>query len=463
MSSLMSLGGPRRLGDPGRPPRVEPTGPIAPEWVEEVVPEPVEVLPRALRIGIALALVSLILLTRFGLNTGAYGLNFAVPVLYVMIFKGLADDRINLDLPGLLLYVSFISVGALSLMVNANLPYRQDGSMASLMLLASLYLPFVFVIKSYPLSREGWMWTMRLLLNISLFVAITGITQFYLQFVWKPTWLFDFSPLIPKAISADVLANSEITAGSFLKSNGFFLREPSAFSFLMAFSLICELALFKRWPRLAAYAFALMLSYSGTGLLALAFGLLFPFGFKTAVRVALIAVVGGVLFLLFGDALNLSFTLGRIGEFSAESSSGYIRYVAPMRMVYELIDTDVWTAFVGHGPGTVFHAERPYDFHDPTWAKLMYEYGVLGFASCLGLMAYGMSRSHAPVQIRATLFFNWLIQGGHLLTPESSLMCYVLLALWPSPEGNRPRYAGSTMPMTTQQFDELNDMKGSVR
>ena len=47
MSSLMSLGGPRRLGDPGRPPRVEPTGPIAPEWVEEVVPEPVEVLDDA--------------------------------------------------------------------------------------------------------------------------------------------------------------------------------------------------------------------------------------------------------------------------------------------------------------------------------------------------------------------------------------------------------------------------------
>lgn len=463
MSSLLSLGGPRRFGGASRPERVEPSGPIAPEWVEEVEPEPVEALPRPLRIGIALALVSLILLTRFGLNTGAYGLNFAVPILYVMIFKGLADDKVNLDLPGLLLYVAFISVGAISLMVNANLPYRQDGSMASLMLLASLYLPFVFVIKTYPMSREGWLWTMRLLLNISLFVAIAGIVQFYLQFVWKPTWLFDFSPLIPKAISADVLANSEIEAGSFLKSNGFFLREPSAFSFLMAFSLICELALFKRWMRLGVYAFALMLSYSGTGLLALGFGLLFPFGFKTVVRVSVIAVVGGILLLLFGDALNLSFTLGRIGEFSAESSSGYIRYVAPMRLVYELIDSDPWTAFLGHGPGTVFHAVRAYEFHDPTWAKLMYEYGVLGFVACLSLIAYGMSRSHAPVQIRATLFFNWLIQGGHLLTPESVLMCYVLLALWPAPETRRPRYAGSTMPMTTQQFDERHEMKGAMR
>jgi hypothetical protein len=426
------------------------------EWVDEVEPEPAEeLLPRGIRVGIVLAMVSLILLTRFGLNTGSYGLNFGVPVLYVMIFAGLAKDRFNLDLMGLILYTIFIGVGAVSLMANLNLGLDHDGSTASLILLAVLYLPFVFLLRPFAVSREAWMWTMRAFSNLALFVAVVGVFQFVLQFAWRPAWLFDFSPLIPKIISADVLANSSIYTGSAYKANGFFLREPSAFSFLMAFSLICEMALFKRWTRMCVFAAGLMLSYSGTGLLALAFGLMFPFGFKTAMRIGLIVVVGLILVVLFGDALNLTFTLGRINEFNSESSSGYIRYVAPMRLINEMIDSSAWTAFVGHGPGTIFHAGRTYEFHDPTWAKLLYEYGIVGFASCLGLMVYAMSRSHAPVQIRATLFFCWLVQGGHLLTPENVMLIYVLLSMWPAPGSERRRqFHGSTMPMTTMQFED---------
>lgn len=426
------------------------------DWVEEIDPEHApEVLPRALRVGIVLTMVSLILLTRFGLNIGSYGLNFGVPLIYIMAFIGLAKDRFNLDLPGLILYTMFVAVGAVSLLANLNLGHDRDGSFSSLLLLAVLYLPFVFLLRPFELSREAWTWTMRAFSNLALFVALVGVFQFCLQFVWNPPWLFDFSPLIPKALSTDILANSAIYTGSAYKSNGFFLREPSAFSFLMAFALICEMAMFKRWGRMGIFAAGLMLSYSGTGLLALGFGLMFPFGFKTAVRIGIIAVVGLVLVVLFGDALNLSFTLGRVNEFNSESSSGYIRYVAPMRLIKELIDSDAWTAFVGHGPGTIFHAGRTYEFHDPTWAKLLYEYGMVGFSACLGLMLYAMCRSPAPVQIRATLFFCWLVQGGHLLTPENVLLIYVLLAMWPLPGNPRNRqFRGSTMPMTTMQFDE---------
>ncbi|HZE92727.1 MAG TPA: hypothetical protein VE029_13615, partial [Rhizobacter sp.] len=217
------------------------------------------------------------------------------------------------------------------------------------------------------------------------------------------------------------------------KSNGFFFKEPSGFSFVMAFSILCEMALFKRMRRIAVYGLGLLLSYSGTGILALAIGLMFPFGLKTAMRIGIIAIVGLLIFLLFGDALNLSFTLSRIGEFNAESSSGYIRYIAPMRLISELVDSDPWTAFVGHGPGTILRATRVYEFHDPTWAKLLFEYGLFGFTSFLMLMGFSMSRSKAPIQIRVTLFVNWLIMGGHLLTPESVLMIYVLFGLWPEP------------------------------
>jgi len=429
---------------PGR----RPSGPVPLDWVEEVRTVEPPLMPRGLKVGIVLALLSLIVLTRFGINTGSYGLNFAVPVLYVMIFAGFAKDRIELDLPALLLFTLFMSCAAAALLLNLNLPHDGGGSPASLILLAVLYIPFLFVLKPFSMSREAWLWTMRAFIHIATVVAMFGIVQFCLQFVWRPPWLFNFSPYIPKFIGVDVLFNSAIYTGSAYKSNGFFLREPSAFSFLMAFALICEMAIFKRWWRMGLFAAGLMLSYSGTGLLALAFGLLFPFKMKTAARIAIIAVVGVLIYVLFGEALNLQFTVSRLGEFNSERSSGYIRYVAPMRLIGEMIDSDAWTALLGHGPGTIFHATRAFEYHDPTWAKLLYEYGLLGTTGCLGLMLYTTSRSHAPVQVRATLLFNWLVQGGHLLTPESVMLVYVLLALWPAPERVGRRFHGSTMPMT---------------
>jgi len=142
------------------------------EWVDEVDPEHApEALPRALRVGIVLMMVSLILLTRFGLNIGSYGLNFGVPVVYVMILIGLAKDRFNLDLPGLILYTMFVAVGAVSLLANLNFGHDGDGSFSSLLLLLVLYLPFVFLLRPFELSRDAWTWTMRAFSNLALFVA----------------------------------------------------------------------------------------------------------------------------------------------------------------------------------------------------------------------------------------------------------------------------------------------------
>ena len=138
-----------------------------------------------------------------------------------------------------------------------------------------------------------------------------------------------------------------------------------------------------------------------------------------------------MVFWLFGDALNLSFTLGRVGEFNAESSSGYIRYVAPMRLVSETLDTNAFTFWLGHGPGTILRMRRSYEFHDPTWAKLLFEYGVLGFTAFLALFLTALRRPGLPLQLRAALFWGWLIMGGHLLSPEQNFLTLVLVGLTP--------------------------------
>src|SRR5690606_28604443 len=154
--------------------------------------------------------------------------------------------------------------------------------------------------------------------NIALLCALAGIAQFFAQFIIDTPWLFDFSHYLPEAVRNVGTYNTQIPVGDLYKSNGFFLREPSAFSFLMALAAIVELNTERRWQRVVLFVFALLLTYSGTGLLALGLGLMFPLGFKTIARLIVLGLGGMLLIALLGDVLNLSFTVSRIQEFGSE-------------------------------------------------------------------------------------------------------------------------------------------------
>jgi O-antigen ligase len=202
---------------------------------------------------------------------------------------------------------------------------------------------------------------------------------------------------------------------------------------MMALACIVEAATHRRVRRIACFGFALLLTYSGTGILALLIGMLFPLGKKTLLRVLALGCAASVVLLLLGNVLNLSFTLGRIDEFGSERSSAYIRYIAPLRLVTETFDASAWSAWLGHGPGAISRETRGYEFHDPTWAKLLFEYGALGFIAFLGLFLVALAQRGVPAQIRAALFFAWLMMGGHLLSPEQNFLTLALVGLLGAP------------------------------
>ncbi len=152
---------------------------------------------------------------------------------------------------------------------------------------------------------------------------------------------------------------------------------------------------------------------------------------KTLARAALALGAAALVLWLFGDALNLSFTLSRAGEFDSERSSGYIRYIAPLHLLLDAARADPNSLWLGHGPGTIFRTQTGYEFHDPTWAKLIFEYGVLGFAAFVALFASTLRAPQAPARIRVMLFAGWLIMGGHLLSPEQNFLTLALVGLVP--------------------------------
>jgi hypothetical protein len=120
-------------------------------------------------------------------------------------------------------------------------------------------------------------------------------------------------------------------------------------------------------------------------------------------------------------------------------------------LIGSTIGTDAWTAWVGHGPGTISREMQGYLFHDPTWAKLLFEYGVFGFVGFPALFLVALRRRDVPVQIRAIMFFAWLLMGGHLLSPELNFLMLALIGLVPVALQDGPAFQSESMGSTIRQ------------
>jgi hypothetical protein len=160
-----------------------------------------------------------------------------------------------------------------------------------------------------------WRWTVNLYIAFAVFVGVAGIVQFFVQFVFRPEWLFDYTPLIPERLQTPGSWNTDYTVGASgvpsEKTFGtarrdqverIFMREPSFFSVVMAFGLVCELCMARRKWVMSVLVMGLVLSYSGSGLLCLAVALLFlTLGREMIVRVLAFAVLVAGLFVLLSE------------------------------------------------------------------------------------------------------------------------------------------------------------------
>jgi hypothetical protein len=413
-------------------------------------PADADITPRvnAIAAAFVFALIALTLLDRFGLAVSAtFSVHPTLIALYALV-AAMAFTNAGRIHPGMgLLYVIVVTVSGMSLVTNASFDYRQVASVGSWLLLAVMYAPFVMVLDAQADSTEAWQRAMRLFVAFMLAIAVAGIAQYFAQYAIHAPWLFDYTPYIPKAIRGSGTYNTTNVVGEHIKSNGFFLREASGFSFYMAFALMMEMALAKRKWVIATLGLALVLSYSGSGLLALAVALLFPLGQRTLWRVTAAVVAGCVVVLVFGEALNIQYTLNRVAEFGSDRSSAYCRFIAPGKLVLEQIDSNLWSTLLGHGPGTT---QKMFDVCETTYGKLVFEYGLLGMLAFGALIAAAIHRSRTPIRLRVALMLQWLLLGGNLLAPESLLLIFITCAMWPRLTAPPPQTTkGSTAWATT--------------
>jgi hypothetical protein len=360
---------------------------------------------------------------------GARGLAIAFPLIVLALALGLLTRRLQLKPNRLALFLLMLSVLGMVQVL------RDDGfSMLSVVLMSAVGLAFV------PALREGGLnidTALRLFCNVSALIALFGIAQFAFQFVAGPEWAFPIESFVPREYRV-LNINDRVPlyyGASIFKANGVVMMEPSVFSQLCALGLTAELIGRNRATRLLVYAGALVVSYSGTGLVVLAVTLPLVVILHERWDLLLRGLIFLVVLALFADPLNLEVTLRRTGEFDSTQSSAAMRFISWQTLFAERLWNSPRAALLGHGAGTFADIAASYGASEMAHSKIIFEFGVLGGTLYFAFIIYCMLSSAAPWVLRIGMVVTYFMNGAY--TP-ATLGIAMSLLLWPGQVRDAP-------------------------
>lgn len=364
-----------------------------------------------LRLLIFLTAFSQIFLNRFGLNLiQDFSLSFSYIFLYAALFAAVLKGLLVTSPTLILSFMFFFFSGVVSYLFGV--PER---SLSSFLLALVIYFPFVLetVEPSNPEKRFFSLYYMMIVI-----IGVAGLFQFLAQFFIKEPWLFDYRPLLPDLIRSINPMNTVIPFGGIIKSNGFFLLEPSFFSQWMALGIFFFGFFSTSFLSYFLFLLGILSSFSGTGLILLLCVCLLSFHyFKSQRRYLLLSSF--CIFLFLGLLLPEAYIKVRLAEFQSDAgvrtSSAAARFMTPFLTLREGIIDHPERIFIGNGPGTINKVAKDFEAHDPVWAKLLFEYGLIGSCTLLLLLYISISKTKHSLAFTCLFFIQWFFLGGHLL------------------------------------------------
>ncbi|HLJ21006.1 MAG TPA: hypothetical protein VKU84_12440, partial [Stellaceae bacterium] len=220
------------------------------------------------------------------------------------------------------------------------------------------------------------------------------------------------------------------------KSNGFFLLEPSHFSQMMALAVVAEMAFFRPSWRLAILGLALLLSYSGTGLVICALFVPLLLVRRGHGRLVVLSLGGAFILYLFANLIHLTSLVDRLSEFDSEQSSAFARFLSPFYLFSDLVFPHIDTTLFGLGPGSIepYFNAMEYTVHDPTWGKLFFEYGMVGTIPFLIFICRCLFAGARSVSLSSAVFFTYLVLGGNLVDARMEPLILALVVYQSRPK-----------------------------
>jgi hypothetical protein len=360
---------------------------------------------------------------------GAMGLALVTPLLLLVAVGGFVSGLMVLHLRRALAFA--LMIGTLLLLQV----FAADGfSLGSMALLIVAHLPYVFQQRRSERPRDE---ILRYFQQLAMVIAVLGIAQYCLQFLLGPALSFPIENLVPGDLTVAKYNKEAILhyGSEVRRANGVFMIEPSLFSQLMAIGLVTELVTRKRLACMAVLATAMLVSYSGTGLMLLAVCLVFEGVAQRRWAILAASAVLGVLIVALGivaDVPMITNLVHRSSEFGSANSSGAQRFVGGFTLFEEMLWPEPLRAFFGYGAGSLvgYAAKSPTRLAEMFLFKAVFEYGLVGAGAYFGFLGYCIFTAAAPRVLRVAVCVAIMIGG--MFTPFGHILACGLL-LWPRP------------------------------
>ncbi len=376
-----------------------------------------------------LLLAACLFLQRFGLPVGGSSISLVGPIGLGLAAFGLAEHTLSLHRKRLAIYLVLLALAVLGAAWQAVHPNSFGvppiwPSLAQFLVLSS----FATLTFTEEVDEAVFFGVITRLLAI---IAIAGILQFVAQFAGIR--IFAFTGLLPERLLYEAGWNLEIPVGigEVMKSNGFFLVEPSVFSQVMSIGLIIEVLSARRAAYLALFAAGLLLSFSGTGwIILVGFGLTAFAGLGRRGAVIGLAALLIVLF-AFGAMTVVAPDFAaafsdRLVEFQTPGTSAHLRFITPFWLFSDVLAREPSGWLAGIGAGASERLTLPYVFDVNTPVKIVLEYGVPALLAYIALFVTAQrTRNQGALLIPALLWF--FVTGGYQQFPP--VLFFVLLLL----------------------------------
>jgi hypothetical protein len=366
------------------------------------------------------SIISVLFLSQVAYNIGTFPLSgdlicYALVALYL-----LTTGHASIG------FVSFaLFIVALAMACFGTLATASAISWPSLLLLFVLYAPFSVRMKGQTGAVHQYI--LYAFVSAATVIAGVAVVQIILVNALKLSFLTNIYFVLPEAIRGAGFYTFSREGGGIVKANGFFLRESAELSIV----IIIEYTTRARWRTLTILGVGFVSSFSGSGIFALAVGLLMP---RSLVRIPLffVSCLGLLMALFLLYSLELPFLdiwFGRLSEFQTPNTSAYARFVAPMEMVARSFGDGAVTTLLGNGGGSylrsIVQLRSKYEVNDPTWAKLIFEYGLAGFFLVSAIFMGRLYSSRLRVEVSNYILFSWM-SVGLVQKPGFALIVWLL-------------------------------------
>jgi hypothetical protein len=355
---------------------------------------------------------------------GALGIDISVFLVLAALMVGSVADCVRIEPRRLTLF-------ALMICCLGLMQIFQPGAFSptSLLLLVAVHLPYVFTV---PHSNDGER-IIKFFIQIVTVFALLGIAQYGLQFVVNVRYLFPIENFVPGTfIVQNFNHQAAMEYGSHeYRANGVFLLEPSFFSQVLAVAMVAELCTLGRLTRLAIFGLALVVSYSGTGIIVLAICLPLCLVSQRRWGLLLLGLIGLIAIIALHEFFHVGRLFSRIDEFTSIRSSGYGRFVGGFYLFDRFLWPDPWRTLFGYGAGSfIGHAAHDGIAGEMALFKIVFEFGLLGAVAYFGFLFACLLYSPTPRLLTLAVGITYLMNGIYI--PFAHGLALSLL-LWNSP------------------------------